>query len=98
MDTDTDFLYRVYASSRADEMRTVPWSDAEKEEFLRMQFRAQHSHYHQVFPTARYDVIECDGKPIGRLYVDRDAAEIRIIDIGSITRLSHQKNSAGHLQ
>ena len=85
LDKDADFLYRVYAGSRADEMRMVPWSDAEKEEFLRMQFRAQHSHYHQVFPAARYEVIEYDGSAIGRLYVDRNTAEIRIIDIALLT-------------
>lgn len=76
-----EFLYRVYAGTRTEEMALVPWSDDEKEAFLRMQFNAQHTHYQKHFPDASYQVIERAGRPIGRLYVDRRTDEIRIIDI-----------------
>ncbi len=36
---DVDFLYRVYASTRADEMKLVDWDDAQKRAFLEMQFK-----------------------------------------------------------
>ncbi len=85
VDEDIEFLYRVYASSREDEMGMVQWPDAEKEGFLRMQFNAQHTQYHRVFPAARFDVVERHGVAIGRLYVDRRATEIRIIDITLLT-------------
>jgi len=78
---DEEFLYRVYASTREEELRPVPWDDVQKEEFLRMQFRAQDTHYRKHYTDARYDVILLDGLPIGRLYVDRRQDEIRIIDI-----------------
>ena len=80
--SDLEFLYSVYASSRADEMAQVlDWTDEQKEAFLRSQFSLQHEHYHSHFPAARYDVI-CEGKrPIGRLYVDRGETDMRVMDI-----------------
>jgi ribosomal protein S18 acetylase RimI-like enzyme len=80
-DADIPFLFRVYASSRADEMALVDWSDEQKQDFLQMQFDAQHSYYHENYAQARFDVIEVDGETVGRLYVDRREDEIRIIDI-----------------
>jgi len=59
----------------------VSWSDEEKAAFLRMQFDAQAHHYRAHFKDARFDVIEVDGEPAGRLYVDRTINEIRLIDI-----------------
>ena len=78
---DEPFLLRVYASTRAEEMAIVPWTDAEKDAFLRMQFAAQHRHYQQHFAAAAFEVLLRDGVPIGRLYVDRSRDEIHIIDI-----------------
>ena len=78
---DLEFLYDVYASSRATELAVVPWDETQKTAFLRMQFNAQHTYYHQHFTQAHYDLVELDGEPVGRLYVDVRPDEIRIIDI-----------------
>lgn len=79
---DESFLYRVYASTRTDELaQLIDWDDAQKEAFLRMQFTAQHTFYQQQFADAAFDIILLNKKPIGRLYLDRRADEIRIIDI-----------------
>jgi ribosomal protein S18 acetylase RimI-like enzyme len=59
----------------------VPWADAAKEAFLRMQFSAQDAWYHDQMPDASYQVVLVDGEPAGRLYVDRRDGEIRIVDI-----------------
>ena len=80
-DEDRDFLCRLYASTRADELAQTPWSDEEKQSFLDMQFQAQHAHYQKHFPEASYQIIEQLGEPIGRLYLDRRPDELRIIDI-----------------
>ena len=80
-DGDADFLFRLYASTRQDELAPVPWTDEQKHAFLKQQFDAQHSHYQQYFPEASFDVLLSDGTAIGRLYVDRRDDEIRIIDI-----------------
>ncbi len=78
---DLPFLRRIYASTRADELAAVPWSEREKDDFLRFQFDAQHAYYMEHFPRAAYDLILKGGEPIGRLYVDRRDDEIRLIDI-----------------
>ena len=78
---DADFLQRVYASTRSDELALTDWSDGQKAEFCRMQFEAQDRHYREHYPGAEFCVIERDGEAIGRLYVDRREREIRIMDI-----------------
>jgi ribosomal protein S18 acetylase RimI-like enzyme len=81
-DDDREFLCRLYASTRADEMALVTWwSDAEKEAFLRFQFDAQSKYWGERFPDASFDIVEQRGEPVGRLYVDRRPNEIRLIDI-----------------
>jgi ribosomal protein S18 acetylase RimI-like enzyme len=77
---DEPFLYRLYASTRDDEMALLNWPEAQKCAFLRMQFEAQCRHYAQ-FGAADFALIERDGRPVGRLYLDRRAGEIRIVDI-----------------
>jgi ribosomal protein S18 acetylase RimI-like enzyme len=79
--SDEEFLYRVYASTRADELALTNWTDAQKEEFCRMQFRAQSNDYAANYPAAHYSIIERRGIPIGRLIVDRRPREINIVDI-----------------
>ena len=78
---DDGFLFAVYASTRAEEMALVPWSEEQRLGFLRMQFDAQRSYYDEQFPDAEYKVILAEGEPVGRLYVARDAETIHILDI-----------------
>jgi ribosomal protein S18 acetylase RimI-like enzyme len=80
-DADLPFLNRLYASTRADELAPVPWSDEQKAAFLDMQFRAQHSHYQQYYPKADWLVTMRDGEDVGRLYIERWPTQHRIIDI-----------------
>ncbi|HEX8889747.1 MAG TPA: GNAT family N-acetyltransferase [Pyrinomonadaceae bacterium] len=78
---DEEFLLRAYASVRAEELAQVPWNDAQKEMFLRMQLAAQQAHYQKHNPGATHDIIMLDDHAIGRLYVARRDEEIRILDI-----------------
>ena len=78
---DGEFLYRVYASTRVDELSVTGWSDEQTEAFLRSQFHLQHTQYTQNYPHASFDVILHRNVPVGRLYVDRRENEIRVIDI-----------------
>ena len=90
---DRPFLEEVYASTRTDELAQVPWSDDQKTAFCRMQFAAQHGHYQEHYPHAAFQVIELQGKPIGRLYVHRGEREIRIIDITLLP--DHRRSGLG---
>lgn len=79
---DEALLSAIYASTRADEMALVTaWTDADKAAFLEGQFKAQHVHYQHNYPNADFQVILFKGKAAGRLYLDRRATEIRIVDI-----------------
>ena len=80
-EADRAFLLRVYASTRDEELRAVPWAPEAKEAFVAQQFLAQHEHYRATYPGASWDVIEVEGRPAGRLYVARWPGEIRVIDI-----------------
>lgn len=93
-DADRDFLCRLYASTRADELAATPWSDAEKQAFLEWQFEAQTTHYDAVYADARFLVVERDGEPIGRLYLQRRADEIRVVDIALLPE--HRGHGLGH--
>ncbi|WP_309667144.1 GNAT family N-acetyltransferase [Tabrizicola sp.] len=78
---DKEFIYSVYASARAEEMAIVPWNDEQREMFLRSQFAAQQKHYQGYYPEATHQIILLSEQPVGRLYVDRQEQEIRILDI-----------------
>ena len=71
----------------------MPWDDAEKDAFLRMQFDAQDAWYRQNYLGATFDVVEVDGEPAGRLYVHRGGSEIRIVDIALLP--AHRGSGTG---
>jgi GNAT superfamily N-acetyltransferase len=90
---DEQFLRAVYASTRAVELARVLWSNEQKRAFTDMQFAAQDADYRRNYPDAQYSIIEVQGVPAGRLYVDRCSKEIRIIDIALLPE--HQRTGIG---
>lgn len=78
---DEQFLLRVYASTRAEELALFPWGDEQKDEFVRSQHRAQRAHYDANHPHASFQVVLVDGLPAGRLYVQRADDGIHLLDI-----------------
>jgi GNAT superfamily N-acetyltransferase len=79
--TDRDFLVGLYESTRDEELSQVSWPLGGRSAFVRMQFDLQDAQYRMHNPGGSFDVIEADGRPIGRLYVDRRPEDIRVIDI-----------------
>lgn len=78
---DDAFILTVYASTRADEMQQVPWTPEQKDAFVKMQFAAQKQHYAASFPQASHDVIYLGEIAVGRIYVDRNADCLHILDV-----------------
>jgi ribosomal protein S18 acetylase RimI-like enzyme len=78
---DLLFLQAVYSSTRVEELQLTDWSEEQKAAFCLQQFNAQDVHYRKYYASAQFSVIEHNGIPAGRLYVDRCTREIRIIDI-----------------
>jgi ribosomal protein S18 acetylase RimI-like enzyme len=89
-DNDLEFLYQVYADTRAEEMAMTGWDEQQKEEFLRMQFNLQHKQYMDNYKGAQFDIILFNKVPAGRLYVHRKADDIRIIDIALLHQFRRQ--------
>ena len=75
----------------------MPWTQEQKEEFLRSQFERQHRHYQEHYPTCQFLVIEqqteTGAEAIGRLYVDRWETEIRVVDIALVP--DHRRRGLG---
>jgi ribosomal protein S18 acetylase RimI-like enzyme len=85
-EADEALLREIYASTREDELALVEWPDEERRAFLAQQFDAQSTHYRTHYADARFDVVEMDGDPAGRLYVARWDDEIRVVDISLLPR------------
>jgi len=81
-EADIPFLRRLYISTRWDELApVVEWTEAQKLAFLESQFAFQRHHYRTYYPATDFAVLEKDGAPAGRLYVDRQATKLLVIDI-----------------
>jgi N-acetylglutamate synthase-like GNAT family acetyltransferase len=87
---DEPLLLEIFASTRAEEMAMVPWTIAQQETFVSMQFAAQQEHYKKLQPDADHDIILSNGRPVGRLYVARTNENIEIMDI---TLLPQDRNA-----
>lgn len=75
------FLLQLYAASRSDELARTPWSSAAKAAFVASQFALQHQHVTAAGTTTDFWLVEIDGRPAGRLYVDRAPVLWHLVDI-----------------
>lgn len=80
-EADVPFLFRVYATTRAQELAMTPWSDEQKAAFIDAQARAQHADYQRNFANAVWLVVSRGAEDIGRLYLQRRERVHHIIDI-----------------
>ncbi|WP_223248230.1 GNAT family N-acetyltransferase [Sulfurirhabdus autotrophica] len=95
---DKAFLFEVYVSTRIGDVALFNWDESQKLAFLDMQFNAQHQYYTAQFPDAHWDVLELNGEGIGRLYTNRHAHEIHIIDITLLPEFRRQGIGSNLLQ
>lgn len=80
-DVDEQFLFRLFAATKAEEMALMPLDDGGKDFLLRAQFRSMTTSYRQQFPAARFAVVELDGVPVGRLITDVRPDHVYYVDI-----------------
>jgi ribosomal protein S18 acetylase RimI-like enzyme len=92
-DSDDNFLLKVYGSTREQEMAQVPWTSEQKQQFVRMQWEAQKSHYAAQHPQACHEIICLEGDVAGRLYLDRSGGKFHILDITLLQE--HRNRGAG---
>lgn len=92
---DEEFLLSVYNSTRADELAQAEWQEGQREAFVRWQFELQRREYDTRFPDAEYNLILIDDRPAGRIWIGRDAEQIRLLDIALLPEF--QNRGAGTL-
>lgn len=92
---DDDFIFNCYASTRAQEMAQVPWSQEQKDAFVRMQYTAQKQHYAAEAPQASHDIIYVNATPVGRIFLDRREDALHILDITVLPQ--HRNQGTGSL-
>jgi len=80
-EADIPFLMRLFASTRADELASTPWTPEQKAAFVAQQFEAQRYHYYNRLENCRFAVIEHGGEAIGRLYLQETPTKIHLVDI-----------------
>ncbi|MEO7496274.1 MAG: GNAT family N-acetyltransferase [Massilia sp.] len=86
---DTDFLARLYASTRPD-LHSLTADPAFVSSLIAMQQRLQTAAYLHAYPTANYLVLEYQGQCAGRIVVNESAADLRLVDIAVLPALRGQ--------
>ena len=97
-ENDVELRFKIYASTRTEELAPVPWSPEQKEQFLRQQFRAQDHSYRNNYPGATFWIIVVDGIDAGRLYLHRQPKDIRVMDIALLPDFRRRGIGAALLQ
>ena len=72
---DEEILVEIHKSSRGDDLRGLGWEEDRIGEFLEMQYEAQQHFYESEYKRATDEIILCEGKPAGRLIVERGEHE-----------------------
>jgi ribosomal protein S18 acetylase RimI-like enzyme len=80
-EADIPFLMRLFASTRGEELASWPWSAEQKAAFLAQQFQAQRHHYRNFIAGCTFEVIERNGEPVGRFYLQAQAGCLHVVDI-----------------
>jgi RimJ/RimL family protein N-acetyltransferase len=76
--SDAAFLARLFRSTRP-ELAMLPAGLADQ--LIAQQQRLQEMGYRQAFPEAQTLVIESDAAPVGKLVLDEQRQQLRVVDI-----------------
>jgi ribosomal protein S18 acetylase RimI-like enzyme len=87
---DDPFLYKLYVTTRSEEIGQWGWDDLQADMFLRMQYQAQRSFYLANYPGAEHYIIHHAKERIGRLFVSNVENEIRVVDISLLPAYQRQ--------
>src|SRR5438270_7334520 len=90
---DQEFLYQLYASTRLHEIAGFGWPAAQQEMFLRMQFNAQYRSYEAAYGQVVLQIVEQDGKPVGRIMVLWEKDFALLVDIALLAE--HRDRAIG---
>jgi ribosomal protein S18 acetylase RimI-like enzyme len=77
---DEAFLRELYCSTREDLALLFPEGKM-LDQMLTIQYQGQKLSYSTQFPDAKNEIIELEGKAVGRILTDRQVDAIRCVDI-----------------
>lgn len=92
--TDEPFLFALHGSTR-DDLRALGLPEAHLAALLDLQARAQHADYTRNYASEGHFVVELDGEPIGRIWVDRRPDELLVVDVALLP--AHRSRGIGAL-
>jgi ribosomal protein S18 acetylase RimI-like enzyme len=84
-DDDETFLFALFCATREAEFGLLP--QPQRETLLNLQYQAQSRDYAARFPHSENSIVEFCRKAAGRLLVNREANEIRVVDIAVLPKL-----------
>ena len=91
---DEPFLLGVYASTRDEELAGLDWDDNQKHAFIKMQFLVRERSY----PRGDDRIVLMNGRPIGRMLVNRSDSAILLTDIALLTEYRNAGIGSGLIQ
>src|SRR3954469_6228417 len=77
---DHDFRFRLFCESRPPDWYRVQLDPLLRDQVMRHQFQAQTLTYQARFPRARFDIVELDGAPVGRVVVNRPGTMVHLVE------------------
>lgn len=93
---DRPLLAAIYASTREVELTPLPWSAEQRKAFTDWQSGLQEQHYALHYPDAEFLIIERRAganpvcTPVGRIYLEKTEAEVRLMDITLLPEYRNQ--------
>ena len=84
---DQDFRFRLFCASRPPEWYRVELDPVLRDQVMRHQFQAQTLTYQARFPGARFDIVELDDAPVGRVVVNRPGTMVHLVDDAIVPEL-----------
>ncbi len=86
---DEEFLLELAASTGPD-FEALGWTRAEIRPVVELQHRARTADYERRHATAEHCIVTMLGEAVGRLWVDRSADAIHLLDIALLPRVRGQ--------
>jgi len=93
---DDEFLFQIYAETRAAEFAVLGWEAAQLDAFLKMQFMMRRQSYAMQTPEAETFIAEIDGRPAATFITDRRDGMIELVDI-AVSRKMRKRGIAASL-
>ncbi len=93
-DADEEFLYRLYEATHGQQFALLPLPAGQLDALLRMQFSAQRAGYRQQYPSSQDFIIQVNGEPCGRVWLDLTQTQhLHLLDIAILP--AHQGTGLG---